>query len=220
MTGMTRHYSGAASQARTAAEKTADVWTQGARGVTGLIPRLPQIDLVPAVDRYFAVVQLTVDVNRYLAVKWVQAAGRLTGVVRDQAESAADVVREMPASVGHAVHEQAAQAGQAIGEQAEKAERERARQARKAAREQARQARERYEGWTKAELSDQLAERGLSKTGNVGDLIQRLIEDDQARERYQGLTKAELSDQLAERDLPKTGNVDELNERLIEADSK
>ena len=220
MTGMTRHYSDAASQARTAAEKTADVWTQGARGVTGLIPRLPQIDLIPAVDRYFAVVQLTVDVNRYLAVKWVRAAGRLTGVVSDQAESAADVVREMPASVGHVVHEQAAQAGQAIGEQAEKAERERAREARKAAREQARQARERYEGWTKAELSDQLAERDLPKTGNVGDLIERLIEDDQARERYQGLTKAELSDQLAERGLPKTGNVDELNERLIEADSK
>ena len=215
MTGMTRHYGDAASQARHAADKAADVWTRGARGVTGLIPRLPQIDLIPAVEGYFDVVQLTVDVSRYLAVKWVQAAGRLTGVVRDQAESAADVVREMPASVGHVVREQAAQA-----EQAEKAERERAREARKAEREQARQARERYEGWTKAELSDQLAERGLPKTGNVGDLIERLIEDDQARERNQGLTKAELSDQLGERDLPKTDNVDELNERLIEADSK
>ena len=220
MTGMTRHYGGAASQARHAADKAADVWTQGARGVTGLVPRLPQIDLIPAVEGYFDVVQLTVDVSRYLVVKWVQAAGRLTGVVRDQAESAAGVVREMPASAGHVVHEQAAQAEHAVREQAEKAERERAREARKAEREQARQARERYEGWTKAELSDQLAERGLPKTGNVGDLIERLIEDDQARERYQGLTKAELSDQLAERGLPKTGNVDELNERLIEADGK
>ena len=51
-----------------------------------------------------------------------------------------------------------------------------------AEREQARQAhdkaRERYEGLTKAELSDQLAARDLPKTGNVDDLIERLIEAD------------------------------------------
>jgi hypothetical protein len=123
-------------------------------------------------------VQLTVDINRYLTVKWVQAAGRLTGVVRDQAESAAAAVREMPASVGHAVHEQAAQAEQAVREQAEKAQQERAREARKAERQQARQARERYEGQTKAELSDQLAARDLPKTGNVDELIERLVEAD------------------------------------------
>ena len=227
MTGMTRHYSDAASQARNATDKAADVWTQGARGVTGHIPRLPQIDLIPAVQRYFDVVQLTVEINRYLAVKWVEAAGRLTGVARDQAESAADVVREMPASAGHVVHEQAAKAEQAVREQAGKAgqaEQERARQARKAERERATRAHDRagqrYEGWTKAELSEQLAERDLPKTGNVDELIERLIEDDQAREPYQGLAKAELSDLLAERDLPKTGNVDELIERLIEADTK
>jgi hypothetical protein len=53
-----------------------------------------------------------VDVNRHLTVKWVEAADTLTGVVRDQAESAADVAREMPASVGHVVHVQAAKAEQ------------------------------------------------------------------------------------------------------------
>jgi hypothetical protein len=80
------------------------------------------------------------------------------------------------------VHEQAAQAEQAVREQAEKAGQERARQARKTEREQARQAhdqaRERYEGLTKAELSDRLAERDLPKTGNVDELTERLIEDD------------------------------------------
>ncbi|HMH35504.1 MAG TPA: hemerythrin domain-containing protein [Streptosporangiaceae bacterium] len=184
-TRMTRRYTGAASQARKAADKTADLWTQGAGRITGLIPRLPQIDLIPAVERYFDLVQRMVDINRSLTVKWVQAAGTLTGVARDQAESAADVVREMPASVGHAVHEQAAKAEQAVREQAakaEQAEQERARQARKAEREQARQAhdqaRERYEGLTKAELSDQLAERDLPKTGTVDELTERLIEAD------------------------------------------
>jgi hypothetical protein len=77
------------------------------------------------------------------------------------------------------VHEQAAKAEQAVREQAEQ---ERARQARKAEREQARQAhdqaRERYEGLTKAELSDQLAERNLPKTGTVDELTERLIEAD------------------------------------------
>ena len=42
--------------------------------MTGLIPRLPQIDLIPAVEGYFDVVQKTVDITRSLAVKWVQAA--------------------------------------------------------------------------------------------------------------------------------------------------
>jgi hypothetical protein len=185
MTSMTRHYSDAAGQARTAADKTADLWTQGTQGRTGLVPRLPQIDLIPAVERYFDLVQRMVDVNRHLTVKWFQAAGTLTGAVRDQAESAADVVREVPASVGHIVHKQAAKAEHAVREQADKAtqaEQERARAARKAEREQAKQAhdqaRERYEGQTKAELSDQLAARDLPKTGNVDELLERLIEAD------------------------------------------
>ena len=185
MTILTSHYSDAASQARNAADKTADLWTQGAQGLTGLVPRLPQIDLIPAVERYFDLVQRMVDINRSLTVKWLQVTGTLTGVVRDQAESAADAVREMPASVGHVVHEQAAKAEQAVREQAEKAEQaeqERGREARKAEREQARQAydqaRERYEGLTKAELSDQLAARDLPKTGNVDELTERLIEAD------------------------------------------
>ena len=54
-----------------------------------------------------------------------------------------------------------------------------AREARRIEREQSRRAyekaRARYEGLTKAELSDLLAERGLPKTGNVDDLIERLV---------------------------------------------
>jgi hypothetical protein len=118
---MTRHYNDAASQARNAVDKTADVWTQGARGMTDLIPRLPQIDLIPAVQRYFDFVQQTVNLSRSLTVQWAEAAGTLTGMLRDQAESAADVVREMPASAGHVVHKQTAKAEQAVRGQAEKA---------------------------------------------------------------------------------------------------
>jgi SAP domain len=185
MTSMTRQYSAAASQARSAVERTADVWTQGAQTLTNLLPRLPQVDLIPAVERYFDFVQRTVDLNRNLAVKWAQAAGTLSGVIREQAESASDVVRERAESVDHFVREQADAAEQAAREQAEKAEqaeKELAREARKAEREQARQAhdkaRERYEGLTKAELSDLLAQRELPKSGNLDELIERLVEAD------------------------------------------
>ncbi|MEP6560667.1 MAG: SAP domain-containing protein [Nakamurella sp.] len=40
------------------------------------------------------------------------------------------------------------------------------------------QAREPYEDLTKAELADQLAESGLPKTGNVDELIERLVSAD------------------------------------------
>ena len=83
------------------------------------------------------------------------------------------------------MHEQAGKAEQAAREQAdqaEQAEKDLAREARKAEREQARhthdKARERYEGLTKAELSDQLDQRNLPKTGNVDELVERLIEAD------------------------------------------
>ena len=70
-------------------------------------------------------------------------------------------------------------------EQAEQAQQELAREARRLERAQARQAhqqaRERYEGLTKAELSNLLAKRGLPKTGNVNELIERLVEADTTR---------------------------------------
>jgi uncharacterized membrane protein YqiK len=150
--------------------------------VTDLVPGLPQVDLVPAVERYFELVQRTVDINRHFAVRWAEAVGTLSGVVREKAEAAGNVVREQAEKAEQAALEQAAKAEQAAREQAEQAEQERARQGRQAEREQARRAheraRERYEGRTKAELSDQLAKRELPKTGNVDELIERLVEAD------------------------------------------
>jgi hypothetical protein len=108
-------------------------------------------------------VQRTVDISRDLTIKWAESAGMLSGVVREQAESVSGLVRE-----------QAELAGQA--------EKDLVREARKAEREQARhahdKARERYEGLTKAELSDLLDKRDLPKTGNVDELIERLVEAD------------------------------------------
>ena len=157
-------------------------WTRGARTVTDLVPGRPRVDLVPAVERYFALVQRMVDINRRLTVKWAQTVGTLSGVVREKAEPAGDLVREKAEAADNVMREQGEKAQQAALEQAEKAEKALARQVRQAAREQARRAhkraRERYEGRTKAELSDQLTKRGLPKTGNVDELIERLVEAD------------------------------------------
>jgi hypothetical protein len=160
-------------------DKTADFWTQGARTLTGRLPGLPQIDLIPAVERYFDFVQGTVDINRRLTIKWVGAAGTLSEMVRDRAESAGNLVREKAESAGEIVRDKAESAERTAREQAEQAEKERARFAeRRQARQAHHRARERYEGLTKAELSDQLAKRQLPKSGNVDELIERLVEAD------------------------------------------
>ena len=199
MTSTTERYRAAASQSASTVEKVADFWTQGSKKLADYAPAgVPQVDLVPIVERYFEFVQRTVDISRNLTIKWAEAAGTLSGVVRGQAESVGGLVRgqaesargfahEQAESARGFAHEQAGQAEQAARElagQAEQAEKELVREARKAEREQAKHA------------------------------------HDKARERYEGLTKAELSDLLGKRDLPKTGNVDELIERLVEADSK
>ena len=112
--------------------------------------------------------QGTVGINRRLTIKLAGVAGTLSEMARDRAESAGNVVREKAESAERTAREQA--------------EKERAREAGFAERRQARQAhdkaRKRYEGLTKAELSDQLAKRQLPKSGNVDELIERLVEAD------------------------------------------
>jgi hypothetical protein len=186
MTSTTQRHSAAVSQSASTAEKIADFWAQGSQRLSDyMLPGLPPVDLVPVVERYFEFVQRTVDISRDLTLKWAEAAGMLSGAVREQAESVGGLVREQAGSARDFMHEQAGKAGQAVREQAEQAqqaERELAREARQAEREQARhahdKARERYEGLTKAELSDRLDQRNLPKTGNVDELVERLVEAD------------------------------------------
>ena len=186
LTSTTQRYRAAASQPASTAEKIADFWAQGSQRLSDyMLPGLPQVDLVPVVERYFEFVQRTVDISRDLTIKWAEAAGMLSGAVREQAESVGGLVREQAGSARDFVHEQADKAEQAAHEQADKAEQakqELAREARKAERDQAKhahdKARERYEGLTKAELSDQLDQRHLPKTGNVVELVERLVEAD------------------------------------------
>jgi hypothetical protein len=164
MTSTTERYRATASQSAGTAEKIADFWTQGSQQLSDYMPAgLPQVDLIPIVERYFEFVQRTVDISRDLTLKWAEAAGMLSGAVRHQAESVGGLVREQAESARDFVHEQAGQVEQAARQQARHAHDK---------------ARERYEGLTKAELSDLLGQRDLPKTGNVDELVERLVEAD------------------------------------------
>ena len=199
---MTRQYRAAAGRGRIAGGKAAGLRTRGAQTVTDLVPGRPRVDLVPAVERYFELVQRTVDINRRLTVRWARTVSALSGVVREKAESAGDLVREKAEAADIVMREQAEKAQQIALEQAEKAERVEKGLA-QAAREQARK-----------------AGNGLARQARQAEREQARRAHKKARERYEGLTKTELSDQLAKRELPKTGNVDVLIERLVKADSK
>jgi NADH dehydrogenase/NADH:ubiquinone oxidoreductase subunit G len=99
-----------------------------------------------------------------------QQAEQVDKVQRQQAERVQQAQQEQ--------QEQARQAQQEQQEQARQADREKAKQEREQARRARQEARERYEGLTKVELADKLAERGLPKTGNVDELVDRLVSAD------------------------------------------
>ena len=142
----TEQYTTATSRATSTVENITDFWTQAVRTLSyPMLPGLPQVDLIPAVERYFELVQRTVDISRDFTIKWVEAGGMLSGVAREQAESVGALVREQAESARGLVHEQAGKTEQAVREQAEKAEqaeKELARETRKAERDQTRQAHE------------------------------------------------------------------------------
>jgi len=195
-TTINRQYSMAASRVGDAVEKAVGVWTRGVRQVTEsthVRPRLPQVDLVSPVERYFDFVERTVETSRGRTVRWAKTATSLSDAVLQRTESAEDMVRGGAESVSVLVRgkagtveqtarEESARAAKLARRQAEEAERadqERVRDARRIERERTRQvhqrARERYQAMTKSELGALLEKRHLPKTGNHGELVDRLV---------------------------------------------
>jgi hypothetical protein len=199
MSTSTESYTAVAGQAREATEKSVETFKQGVEQFTqqaNVFAKLPTVDLTQPVARYFEYVQKSVDFNRDLATRWAEMFTSLSGSVREQAEKVSSIVKDQTDTVADLTVRQADKAEQAAQEQADKveqakreqeqeaeeAEKAKAREAKRVEREEAKkahqEAREAYEGLTKAELSDQLAERGLPKTGNLEDLIERLVSAD------------------------------------------
>ena len=60
-------HNGVARRARTATERSAETWKQGAKTITvpvELVSKLPMVDLTWPVKQYFQYVQTAVDLNR------------------------------------------------------------------------------------------------------------------------------------------------------------
>jgi len=184
----TEPYTAAAGRAKQATERGVEAFKKGAKTFTDqatAVAGLPTIDLTEPVARYFDLVQKTVDLNRELATRWAELFNSFSDTVRDQAEKASHLVTEQSEAVSDLAVQQAGKTDELAREQAERVEqakRDEEKAARAAERAEAKKAKERarepYEGLTKAELADQLAERDLPKSGTVEELIERLVDAD------------------------------------------
>ena len=184
----TETYTAAASKAREATEKSVETWKQGTGKIAdqaSSLSRFGKIDLVEPVERYFEYLQRSIDLNRDLATRWAELVTSMSGVAREQAEKVSHIVTDQTETIANVVTDQARKAEELAQEQAEEvenAEKEQARLARQAERAAAKEAhnkaREPYEDLTKAELADQLVERGLPKSGTLDELIERLVSAD------------------------------------------
>ena len=192
-----KSYPTTATQTRQATERSVDIFKTGAKTFADQLGsvNLPTVDLTESVTRYFEYLQKAVDFNRDLATQWAELVTTLSGSVREQAQQVTGIVKDQTRRVADLTvkqaekaeksHSQADKVEQAQREQAEEAEEARrptpgkpSASERDEAKKAQQQAREAYEGLTKAELSDQLAERGLPKTGNIEELIERLVSAD------------------------------------------
>lgn len=183
-----------------AATDAAGAWTENIQKMTDRI-RTPVVPVVPIdatafVEQWFDFTERVAKVNRDYVVTITGALNTLGGAVRQHVNGLGEAVRDQVQAVSHTAKEQvdraaeaereqieqAEQAEKAEREQVEQVEREQAREARNAERQKARQVRqaahERYEGLTKAELAEELGRRELPKTGNIDELVERLVAAD------------------------------------------
>ena len=167
-------------------------WTDAATSWTGSIKDAAGQARPPFVVNATALITQSATLARQLQqanleyavnlLRAVSAAGDAAGQYLD---SVGSVLRSQVNALSDNVHEQVNKTEQIVQDQAERAEqaeRDEVRQARAAERREARQAhqtaRERYEGKTKTELADELSTRDLPKTGNLDELIDRLVDAD------------------------------------------
>lgn len=195
-----QEYTTTARRTQDAWTNAADAWTANVQKVTDQVrtPMLPVVatDATALVEQWFDFTERVNKVNREYILNLTGVADAFGGAVRQHVEGLGEALRDQVQAVSETAKEQVDKLAQAEREQierlgqveqeqverAEQAEREQARAARNAERQQARQARqsarERYEGLTKVELADELGRRDLPKSGNVDELIERLVDND------------------------------------------
>ncbi len=160
------NYANTASQVQEAWTRAAESWTGGFQRILGQAPDLGLTEFDPsrAIDRYFDFAERVLEVNRHYAKTLAGASLNVGQAVRDQSTA---ITNEVSSQAGATID--------ATREQAEKAERVQAKKQERAAWEASA---DRYRDLTKVELSQELARRRLPRTGNVGQLRERLISAD------------------------------------------
>lgn len=160
-----------------------EAWTQSAQKGTDL-PTFPA-DPAAALKQWTDFTKQLAEVNAEYVANLTRVANEFGGAVRQHLEGVGEAMRGQARAVAESVQEQASTVVEAERERVEAVEHEQARQARaarNAERQKARQERqaaaERYDGWTKAQLVEELSSRDLPKSGNVDDLIERLVDVD------------------------------------------
>jgi hypothetical protein len=179
-------YVNGARSARTALTDAATSWAGSIKDAAAQVPDpFAMLNATALITQSVTFARQLQQANLEYAVNLLRAvsvAGEAAGQYRD---SVGSVLRNQVNALSDSVHEQVNKTDQIIQDQAERAEqaeRDEIRQARAAERREARQAhqtaRERYEGKTKTELADELSTRDLPKTGNLDELIDRLVDAD------------------------------------------
>jgi SAP domain len=179
----TATYIGTATQARRATEESVEALENGAASFAEQLDnvKLPTVDLTESVTRYFEFVQKAVELNRDLTTAWTELVTSLSGSVGQLVTPTADEAEGEPGGIAYLLVKQTKKLEQVAKDQANTVEQVKRNQADRIAhieRIEQTLARESYQGLTNAELSDLLTERGLPKTGNLHDLIERLVSAD------------------------------------------
>jgi hypothetical protein len=170
MASAEQQYLDVASGARSAVERSTDLWKQGAVRFSeqaGVVSKLPVPDLDEAFDRYFTYLQRGIEVNRELAKQWTNAFSTLINVPQIQADWLGKAVRGHSEAISDWVTGEVDTVEQAARAQAEAI-----------AEAKTDQARARYQKLTKAELTDLLGQRDLPRNGTVDELVDRLVDAD------------------------------------------
>jgi hypothetical protein len=179
-------YVNGARSARTALTDAATSWTGSIKEAAAQVPSpFAMVNSTALITQSVTLARQMQQANLEYAVNLLRAVSVAGDAAGQYLDSLGSVLRNQVNALSDNVHEQVNKTDQIVQEQAERAEqaeRDEVRQAHAAERREARQAqqtaRQRYEGKTKTELADELSTRDLPKSGNLDELIDRLVDAD------------------------------------------
>ena len=177
MTTATRRTSEAATRARSAVERSTELWKQNAYSLSDQTRRFPnvvQIDLIPAAEQYFDFVRRTVDINRKFAIKWLETANTLSAAAAEQVESVGTLMRDRLTTLMESHRPKPKRP-----KRSRRTWIERSASLSVAGHAGAREGRRTIRVSDQGRAQRSAGRGGLPKTGNVDELIERLVEADE-----------------------------------------